>query len=403
MLLADRVSVRVVVGTLSCDATRFERDLRAGRVDAARALYRGELLPGFYDDWIDEERLRLAALHEPAGPRRRRPCRREPPQCRATSTARVSLPTYLTRMFGAGEQGARLRGLVLAHRLVTLIGPGGAGKTRMAIEMAHSLRNDAPGRCRRRRPLEPFDLIVFVPLAACTTRAQTCDALTGALQIAPGAADPVLAVVDALAGRRALLLLDNFEQLVGEALDLVARLVGLLPALHLVVTSRRALGLDGEREFAVAALELPAVDADVGAAAAQSGGRPVRRARAGGAGRFPYRRAQRRDPGRSWSGRSKACRWRSSWRRRGSAASRRPRCWSGCAAAARRASTCCREPARAARSTPGTRRCRESSSGAGSSSALGRRGPCRRSPSFRQASPLLLRPRWSAASRSMPA
>ena len=59
-----------------------------------------------------------------------------------------------------------------------------------------------------------------------------------------------------------LLLLDNFEQLVGHAQDLVAQLVGLLPALHVIVTSRRALGLDGERELAVAALELPPAGAD---------------------------------------------------------------------------------------------------------------------------------------------
>ena len=271
VLLADRISVRVVPSTLSCDATRFERSVKAGEVDAARSLYRGELLPGFYDDWIDEERLRLAALHErlegrtssaPAGPVP------APAPRPAASAMRVSLPTYLTRMFGADEQAARLRGLVLAHRLVTLIGPGGAGKTRMAVEMAHSLRTDASWPVPAPDAFEPFDLIAFVPLAACATRAQACDALTGALQIAHGADDPVLALADALAGRRALLLLDNFEQLVGVARDLVARLLELLPALHVVATSRRALGLDGEREFSVSTLEVPAADAELDSAAA---------------------------------------------------------------------------------------------------------------------------------------
>lgn len=268
VLQADRISVRVVPGSLSCDAVRFERSVRAGQVDAARGLYRGELLPGFYDDWIDEERLRLAALHERLAGRASSVPEVAPAPRPATSVARVSLPTYLTRMFGADEQAARLRGLVLGHRLVTLIGPGGAGKTRMAVEMAHSLRSDTGWPLPASEPFEPFDLIAFVPLAACTTRAQACDALTGALQIARGADDPVLALGDALAGRRALLLLDNFEQLVGVARDLVARLVALLPALHVVVTSRRALGLDGEREFTVSTLEVPDVDADPGSAAA---------------------------------------------------------------------------------------------------------------------------------------
>ncbi|MEQ1685603.1 MAG: hypothetical protein ABL916_18310 [Burkholderiaceae bacterium] len=262
VLLADRVSVRVVPGSLACDATRFEHAARAGEAAAARALYRGELLPGFYDDWIDEERLRLAALHdrladapasEPASPAL---------PAAAASGARISLPTYLTRVFGADEQAARLRGLVLTHRLVTLIGPGGSGKTRLAVEMAHSLRDIAGWPVPAAEAFAPFDLIAFVPLAACSTRAQACDALTSALQIAPRGDDPLLALTDALAGRRALLLLDNFEQLVGQAQDLVAQLVGLLPALHVVVTSRRALGLDGERELVVAALELPPAGAD---------------------------------------------------------------------------------------------------------------------------------------------
>ena len=269
VLLADRVSVRVVPGSLACDATRFEREARAGRADAARALYRGELLPGFYDDWIDEERLRFAALHERLAEAPPTLLPTVPATLPSTVVAgpRIFLPTYLTRVFGADEQAARLRGLVLAHRLVTLIGPGGSGKTRLAVEMAHSLRDSAGWPVPSAEPFEAFDLIAFVPLAACSTRAQACDALTSALQIAPRGGDPLLALTDALAGRRVLLLLDNFEQLVGQAQDLVAQLAGLLPALHMVVTSRRALGLDGERELGVAALELPAAGADPGSAA----------------------------------------------------------------------------------------------------------------------------------------
>ncbi|MEO8807328.1 MAG: hypothetical protein ABI433_14710, partial [Burkholderiaceae bacterium] len=269
VLLADRVSVRVALGSLGCDAIRFERHARAGAHAAARALYRGELLPGFYDDWIDEERLRLAALHDRLAvvPESLEPAAPVLLTAGATSAARIFLPTYLTRVFGADEQAARLRGLVLTHRLVTLIGPGGSGKTRLAVEMAHSLRHDAGWPVLAAEGVDPFDLIAFVPLAACRTRAQACDALTSALQIAARADDPLLGLTDALAGRRALLLLDNFEQLVGHAQDLVAHLTGMLPTLHVVVTSRRALGLDGEHELSVAALELPAADADSGTAA----------------------------------------------------------------------------------------------------------------------------------------
>src|SRR5687768_1539609 len=64
VLLADRQHVRVVDGTLRCDAVAFQRAARSGQVDEARTLYGGELLPGVYDEWINEERLRLAAVHE---------------------------------------------------------------------------------------------------------------------------------------------------------------------------------------------------------------------------------------------------------------------------------------------------------------------------------------------------
>jgi len=273
VLQADRTQVRVIEGALDCDICEYERAVRAGHVAAARALYRGELLPGFFDEWIDDERVRLAALHdrllllrEGTGERQADGPVEAPPKARAPA-ARVTLPHYLTRMFGAEEQGSRLRSLVLAHRLVTLIGPGGAGKSRLAVEVSHSLREHAAWPLPASEPFEPFDLIAFVALSACTTRAQAFDALTTTLQIAPGADAPREALTAALAGRRALLLLDNFEQLVGQADDMVAHLLSALPALHLIVTSRRALGLDGEHEFVVEALPLPDLDPDLESAA----------------------------------------------------------------------------------------------------------------------------------------
>ena len=273
VLQADRTQVRVVQGALACDVTEFERAARAGHVAAARALYRGELLPGFYDEWVDDERLRLEGLHDrlpllgDASDTRAadEPVAR-PAEARAPA-ARVALPHYLTRMFGAEEQGARLRSLVLAQRLVTLIGPGGAGKSRLAVEVSHSLRDHAAWPLPASEPFEPFDLIAFVALAACATQAQALDALTTTLQIAPGTDAPRDALVAALAGRRALLVLDNFEQLVGQADDVVAHLLSTLPGLHLMVTSRRALGVDGEHEFAVQTLPLPELDAELEVAA----------------------------------------------------------------------------------------------------------------------------------------
>ncbi|CAN5268480.1 hypothetical protein BH11PSE9_BH11PSE9_09970 [soil metagenome] len=291
VLVADRLSVRSVPGALDCDVLRFEAAVREGRRAEALALYAGELLPGFYDEWIEQERRRCAVLFErvdasgvnpgtgtanntmdastgasnnASNSASRGPAATAssaaslPATSHAAETPRASheapdparsmLPVYLTRFFGREAQGARLRAEVLGHRLVTLLGPGGSGKTRLAVELAESLRDSRDA---------PFDFVAFVSLVNCATRAQMLDALLAGLHLRQTGRDEVEPLVAALTGRHALLVLDNFEQLAGHAEALVAQVTTLIPGLHLLVTSRRVLGLDGEREFAVQPLELP--------------------------------------------------------------------------------------------------------------------------------------------------
>ncbi|MEN9626775.1 MAG: hypothetical protein RJA10_1, partial [Pseudomonadota bacterium] len=62
VVLADRLGVRAAPGALGCDAVDFERHLRSGDWHRADQAYGGELMPGFYEDWVIEERARLAAL-----------------------------------------------------------------------------------------------------------------------------------------------------------------------------------------------------------------------------------------------------------------------------------------------------------------------------------------------------
>ncbi len=271
VLVADRLSVRVVPGALDCDVLRFEAAVREGRRADAAALYAGELLPGFYDEWIEQERRRCATLFERVGASVERvddasanaaaigssaasrtttaptaDTLRAPQD--ASDATRSLLPVYLTRFFGREAQGARLRAEVLGHRLVTLLGPGGSGKTRLAVELAESLRDALDA---------PFDFVAFVSLVNCATRAQMLDALLAGLHLRQTGRDDIEPLVAALTGRHALLVLDNFEQLAGHAEELVAQITTLIPGLHLLVTSRRVLGIDGEREFAVQPLELP--------------------------------------------------------------------------------------------------------------------------------------------------
>lgn len=255
VLQADRVAVRVVPGALECDAVDFEQAVRAGQVQRARALYRGELMPGHFDEWIADERLRLAALAD------RLPAEATPA---APWPSAGDAPAYLTRFFGREADGARLRAEVLQHRLVTLVGGGGAGKTRLAVELAAALRS-APRLHRAERGVEsPFDPVLFVPLVACGNRAEVLQALGAAL----GSDAEPAAIERALTGRDALLVLDNFEHLVDAAADIVQGLLARLPQLHLLVTSRRVLGLDGERECLLGTLPAPEPDADWAAASA---------------------------------------------------------------------------------------------------------------------------------------
>ena len=295
VLDADRNAVRLVPGTVSCDALAFEQACRRGAHEPARALYGGDLLPGFFDEWISDERLRLEGLFDrlpvaalPATLPQEAPATEpatEPATAPATAPAtqpaalpaapalpRSALPAYLTRMVGADPQAARLRQAVLQHRLVTLLGPGGAGKTRLSVEVAQVLsvaglaagpwlsEAGADPAATHDANTAPFDTVAFVPLATCRSRTQLADQLLLTLRIAAGADGPLQSLVRALEGRRALLVLDNFEQLVDDSAELVAELAARLPQLHQLVTSRRALALAGECEFTVATLGTPADD-----------------------------------------------------------------------------------------------------------------------------------------------
>jgi predicted ATPase len=278
VLQADRLSVRVVPGGLGCDARRFEQLVRAGQARAAAQLYRGELMPGYFDDWVHDERQRLAALHErlaetlanevPA------PTPAAPAPTPAASTRPAPdwrsllppLPAYLTRLFGAEQSVAHTQALVRGSRLVTLLGPGGSGKTRLAVEVVQALRDGAPG------PSDPaaalFARTAFVSLVSCEQAPQMLAAMARALQLPADAGDDSARLVEALAGQPVLLVLDNFEQLQGHAQAHLAGLLSALPQLHLLVTSRRALGLDGETLVGADPLPLPEVDADLAVAAA---------------------------------------------------------------------------------------------------------------------------------------
>ncbi len=260
VLLADRLTVRLNAEAVGCDALDFEHCMREGDFAQARALYRGDLLPGFYDEWIQVERARLAALFEHVtaasgevpvgGPRPlAAPHRRSHAEVE-TDVVAPTLPFYLTRLVGREAECGQLMRRVATQRLVILSGIGGCGKTRLAVEVARRTRD--------------FELVAFVPLADCTAGGPLAEAVRVALRLPGGTKDALAQVIAALAGRHALVVLDSFEQLVdGGGGALVETLLARAPRLHLLVTSRRVLGVPGEQEFTLAPLRSPEADASI--------------------------------------------------------------------------------------------------------------------------------------------
>ncbi|WP_084961272.1 BTAD domain-containing putative transcriptional regulator [Thermoactinospora rubra] len=171
----------------------------------------------------------------------------------APSRARRGLRAQLTSFVGRGEDLARVGALLERSRLVTLIGAGGAGKTRLAVEAAERAPGDV---CVvELAPVLHDDGVPAAVLDALGIREATLGARTGGPE--PPALDPAERLVTALAERKLLLVLDNCEHVIGAAAELADLLLAACPGLRVLATSREALGITGEAIHPVAPLRLP--------------------------------------------------------------------------------------------------------------------------------------------------
>jgi len=176
-----------------------------------------------------------------------------------SGTAPTNLPAELTSFVGREREVKDIRGLLEANRLVSLVGVGGTGKTRLMLHVA----GEVAGR--------HADGVWLVELAPLSDPGLVLPEIARALSIPDSPGQPLLDVVtDFLRDKELLLLLDNCEHLIGAAADVAERLLGSCRSLRVMATSREALGIAGEAIFQVPSLDIPETldHADVDAVAA---------------------------------------------------------------------------------------------------------------------------------------
>ena len=167
----------------------------------------------------------------------------------ASSSARA-IPTFLNPFRGRDAERADLTELVASHRLVTVLGPGGMGKTRLAVELLAAVD----------RAQRPFDLpVLFVELAATRDEESIPHAIATTLGIEIGQRrDPTDAVCEYLATIPHLVVLDNCEHVLSAATEITAQIMSRTTATRVLATSRMPLGVDGERLYRLGPLPVPA-------------------------------------------------------------------------------------------------------------------------------------------------
>ena len=168
------------------------------------------------------------------------------PPLASAAAVESRLPAQLTPFIGRSAQMAALKSLLADPnvRFLTLLGPGGTGKTRLALQVAQESLDGFPQG------------VFFVPLAEDADADQLIARIAQQLEVREGGRPLLETIIDYLRDKRLLLLLDNFEQLVVAA-PVVSGLLTAAPQLKVLVTSRIALNLRGEHEFPVPPLVLP--------------------------------------------------------------------------------------------------------------------------------------------------
>jgi predicted ATPase/class 3 adenylate cyclase len=178
------------------------------------------------------------------------------PTLKTLGTTPNNLPAEVTSFIGRKNELAELDQLLSPnganHRLVTLTGPGGTGKTRLALKSARDVLDQYPQG------------VWLAELAPVTEPQQVIQAVASPMGVRDQGARPLeLMVADHLRSQQTLLILDNCEHLIDECARLAELLLKTCPKLHILASSRESFGIVGEQPFRVRSLSLPPADNNI--------------------------------------------------------------------------------------------------------------------------------------------
>jgi predicted ATPase len=175
--------------------------------------------------------------------------RQDFPALRSLETTPNNLPRQISSFVGRGSETAEVRALLAQSRLLTLVGVGGIGKTRLALQVAAETHDAYP------------DGVWFVELGSITDASLVPSSVAQVLGVRERAGIDLTETLSShLKSRRLLLLLDNCEHLIGACATLAATFLLAAPAIRILASSREQLQITGEQIYPVPPLSLPAPD-----------------------------------------------------------------------------------------------------------------------------------------------
>ena len=161
----------------------------------------------------------------------------------------ASLPAPLTELFGRADDIAAITARLASQRFVTIVGAGGVGKTSVAVQIGHEMREATP--------------VAFIDLGALSDPSLVPTAIATVLHLSVRSADPTPGLLDYLADKPLLLILDNCEHVIDVAAALAARIARRAGDVHILATSREPLDVPGEHVFRLEPLASPPERADI--------------------------------------------------------------------------------------------------------------------------------------------